>query len=109
MPDRSAYPFIATAFLYSCSPFGEVTGVRVSVRLQEQIFNVPFEKLAMGRGPMCPELSGGETTHDEWQRLNPVNDVVPYQAFSHSHEEGSRHKSRRISKPQYFDSESLYF
>jgi len=89
--------------------FGKVIVVRVSIRLQEQIFNVLLEKLALGRSPMCPELSGGETTHDEWQRLNPVNDVVLYQAFSHSHEERSRHKSRRISQHQYFNRENLCF
>jgi len=88
--------------LYSCGPFNEVIVVRVFVRLQEQIFNVLFEKLALGRSPMCPGLSGGETTHDEWQRLNSVNDVVLYKAFSRSHEERSRHKSRRISQPPIF-------
>ena len=65
MRDRRACRFMATAFLYSCSPFGEVIVLSVLVRLQEQIFNVLFEKLAMGRSPMCPGLSGGETTHDE--------------------------------------------
>jgi hypothetical protein len=108
MRDRSAYHFLAKAFLYSCSPFGEVIVVRVSVRLQEQIFNVPFEKLALGRSPMCRGLSGGETTHDEWQRLYAVNEVVLYQAFSYSHEERSRHKSGRISQPHYFNRENCY-
>jgi hypothetical protein len=58
---------------------------------------------------MCPGLSGGETTHDEWQHLNPVNDVVLYQAFSYSREERSRHKSRRISQPHYFKRKKLVF
>jgi hypothetical protein len=92
----------------SVAIFDEVIVVRVSVRLQEQILNVLFEKLALGRSPMCPGLSSGETTHDEWQRLNTLNDVV-YQAFSHSHEERSRHKSGRISQPQYFNRENLCF
>jgi len=108
MRDRNAYHFMAKALLYSCSHFGEVIVARVSVRLQEQIFNVLFEKLALGRSPMCPGLSGAETTHDEWQRLNPVNDVVLYQACSHSREERSRHKSRRISQPHYFSRENCY-
>jgi len=97
------HSFIPVAF------FGEIIVVRVSAHLQEQIFNVLFEKLALGRSPMCPGLSGGETTHDEWQLLNPVNDVVLYQAFSHSHAERSRHKSGRISQPQYFNRENLCF
>jgi hypothetical protein len=63
--DRSAYHFTAPVFLYSCRPFGEVILARVSVRLQERIFNVLFEKLAVGRSPMCPGLSASETTHDE--------------------------------------------
>jgi len=57
---------------------------------------------------MCPGLSGAETTRDEWQRFNPVNDVVLYQAFSQSHEGRSRHKSRRISQPHYFSRQNYY-
>ena len=108
MRNKSAYHFMATALLYSCSHFGEVITARVSVLLQEQIFNVLFEKLAVGRSPMCPGLSGAETTRDEWQRFNSVNDVLLYQAFSHAHEGRSRNKSRRISQPHYFSRENRY-
>jgi hypothetical protein len=49
---------------------------------------------------MCPGLSASETTHDEWQRLNPVNGIVLYQAFR-LHTKKEVEAKIRISQPHY--------